>query len=262
MGNMIFTYTRGDLLNKKIERDDQGWYKVNLGAINAFNAHGAFYLQDGVNELLHNPESRLAQKLANGYLIGEMEHPKITPNMSPEEVFMLVSHINRENQSHHIKKIEIEDTGISPGKGFPGTILQLVGWVKPCGPKGQYLQECLDDPEINTAFSVRALTSIGRVGMTEVRKIESIITFDWVTEPGIPSANKFDTKRVSIESYGQLGFLESTELPYQYTTTDIAAIADKLKSNPGAHMESDTLGILGDLNLSKKSSHNKLFKQW
>lgn len=261
MGNMIFTYTRGDLLNKKIEQDEQGWYKVNLGAINAFNAHGAFYLQDGVNELLHNPESRLAQKLANGYLIGEMEHPKISHHMSNEEVFMAVSHINRENQSHHIKKIEIVDTGISPGKGFPGTILQLVGWVKPCGPKGQYLKECLDDPEMNTAFSVRALTSVGRVGMTEVRKIESIITFDWVTEPGIPSANKFDTQRVSIESYNN-SMLNSIELPYKYSIADLQSIAERNSKVSGAGMESETMGILKDLKVSNASKYSKVFKRW
>lgn len=261
MSTMVFTYTRGDLLNKRIEVDEQGWYKVNLGAINAFNAHGAFYLQDGVSELLYNPESRLAQKLENGYLIGEMEHPKLSPHMSNEEVFMTVSHINRENQSHHIKKIEIVDTGVSPGKGFPGTILQLVGWVKPCGPKGQFLKECLDDPEMNTAFSVRALTSVGRVGVTEVRKIESIITFDWVTEPGIPSANKFDTQRVSIESYNNLT-LNSIELPYKYSLNDIQNIANKNKTHGNVNMESDTMGILRDIKVSNNSKYSKVFKQW
>lgn len=261
MEKMVFTYTRGDLLNKKIEKDAQGWYKVNLGAINAFNEHGAFYLQDGVRELLYNPESRLAQKLENGYLIGEMEHPKIPPTLSKEEAFMFVSYPNRDRQSHHIKSIEIVDTGVAPGKGFSGTILQLVGWVKPSGPFGKFLQESLDDPEINTAFSIRSLTKNGRVGATEVRKIQSIITFDWVTEPGIRTANKFDTARVATEGYSQP--LSSVELPYEYTDVEIASIEQTyLKSHPGISTESDVMSIFNDIRQVNKSKFGKLFDRW
>lgn len=262
MSSYIFTYVKSDLLNKKIEKDSEGWYKVNLGAVNAFNAHGAFYSQEGVNELIFDKTSRLGQKLEYGYLFGEMEHPVIKPGVSKEEAFSRVIYLEPSRKSHHIKKLELIDTGKPTGKGFAGNIIQIVGWVLPQGPFGPYLKESLDNPEINTAFSIRCLTLDDYVGGVQVRRIKSIITFDWVTEPGITSANKFDSPRVSMESRSNL---DSVDMSYSYTGDEIMKMVDDYKkANPNVSMESDLMSCVRDLKLNSKkdSSYDKLFKQW
>lgn len=263
MSTYIFTYTRSDLLNKRIEKDGD-WYKVNLGAVNAFNAHGALYLEEGIRELLYNPESRLAQKIENGYLFGEMEHPVLPPNLTSEQAFARVSYLNPERKSHHIKSIELINTGVPVGKGFSGNVLQIVGWVMPMGPYGPLLKEQLDNPEVNTAFSIRCFSQTTRVGHTEVRKIQSIVTFDWVTEPGIPTANKFDTQRVSMESRNPV-ILNTYELPYKYTEESIQNIIKNEKDKAriqGISLESHFSDIARDLKLDKKSNFSKVFDQW
>lgn len=259
MSSYIFTYVKSNLLNTKIEQDERGWYKVNLGAVNAFNAHGAFYSEEGVRNLIYDKHSRLGAKLENGYLFGEFEHPKISPSMKPEEVFSRVIYTDPHNKSHHIKKLELIDTGKPTGNGFSGNTIQIVGWVLPDGPHGDMLKKSLDNPEINTAFSIRCFTEDTMMGRTQIRRIKTIVTFDWVSEPGIASANKFDSPRVGLES------LNTVDLPYQFSDDEILEMASSYKKNhPNVSMESDFMSLVRDLKIPehKTSKHDKLFKQW
>lgn len=249
MESLVLTYTQSDVLQKVVEKDEQGWYKVNLGAINAYNAHGHFYLSEGVRELLYDPASRFAQKIEKGYLIGEMEHPKLTSDMDEMDVFLRITNPDRDRQSHHIKKIEIIDTGKPTGGAFPGNILQLVGYVKPAGPFGHLLEQSLNDPEINTCFSIRALTENKRINGTLVKQIKTIVTFDWVTEPGIPSANKFDTERISVESF---------DLPYKFTPEKLKKFQEVF-SKKFDGMESNSLEIIDELR-AKEKKEMRIFK--
>lgn len=201
MDKIIFTYTKNYGENKKVQKDDKGWYRMNFGAINAFNAHGDLYLADGVHELIKGKSSRLAEKLAGGYLEGEKNHPSRQPGMKESDFLMRVLKIDTDRVSHHIRDLEIIDTGMPTGNGVQGNILAIVGWVKPVGPYGEELRQKIEDPDINVAFSIRSLTSDKIINGTRVKKIENIITFDYVDEPGISLANKFDTMKYGFESF-------------------------------------------------------------
>lgn len=253
---IIFTYTKSDVLNKQIPKDDQGWYQVNLGALNAFNAHGHFYVAEGVRDLIENSDSRIGKKLREGYLEGEQEHPVYMPGMSKVDFLIRVMKIDPDRKSHHIKKIEVVDSGVPVGGGFNGNVLNLVGWVKPMGNKGHLLKESLDDPEVNTAFSVRSLTDdVYDNRGTLIKKITTLITFDWVNEPGILTANKFDSKRVSVESYN---------IPLTFNSEDFDRIEKYIKDNNGiGGMESnEALSVLKEIKTTSTGKQFALFSRW
>lgn len=185
--------------NKDIKQDGNGYYYVTLGALNCYNSAGAYYVADGVKDLIENQSNLFARRLANGYLNGEMGHPNLVPGMSHNEFLIRNLKIEQSNISHHIKAVELVPTDEDSGLPGGGKIIKVMGWVKPSGEKGQYLKEALDNPDNNVAFSIRSLTNDTPVKGVLIKKIMQIITWDWVVEPGIACANKWST--VAMESF-------------------------------------------------------------
>lgn len=185
--------------NKKPVVDENGYYRVTLGAFNSFNSRGDFYLTDGVRDLIENKSSALYKRLEKGYLNGEMGHPEQTPGMSMNDYFIRNLRIEMSNISHHIKEIMLTPTNVDSGMPGKGTVLKVEGWVKPSGPHGELLKQALDNPDQNVAFSVRSFTEDTRVGNIIVKKVLNIVTWDWVLQPGISQANQWDS--VSFESH-------------------------------------------------------------
>lgn len=179
--------------NKKLEKDESGYYKVTLGAINSFNSAGNFYIADGVRDLVEGPSSLFNKRLKSGYLNGELGHPEFKPGMSQVDYINRNLKIDISNISHHIKEVIFVPTDIPSGRPGAGNIIKIMGWIKPSGPKGSVLQQSIENYDQNTAFSIRCLTKDNMVNGTVIKQILSIITWDNVVEPGIKHANSWDT---------------------------------------------------------------------
>lgn len=197
------------LKGKEIEKDADGYYKVRLGAFNIFNAQGAFYSDKGIEDILKGKDSIFYRRLSQGFLRGEMGHPPMKPGMTKAQFIYRSSIIDMDNVAFHIKKVELENTDEKvENMGMAGNVKIVVGWVKPAGPKGKYLQEALDNPECNVAFSVRSISS-DRIlpNGTIFKETKFITTWDWVVEPGIKLANTFDMLNERVlnrESYSEV----------------------------------------------------------
>jgi len=109
--------------------------------------------------------------------------------------------IDESKQSHLFTKIWIDDKPIDMhgNNAFP-----IRAKVKPCGPYGSYLEKSLQDPNINTAFSIRSLCEpmAGPDNRYEYRKVAMIITFDAVGAPGYEIATK--RYAVGTESFNEI----------------------------------------------------------
>lgn len=259
MEKILFSYAKIDAKNHVLKRDGD-WYKVNLGGVNIFNEHNEFYLATGVKDLISSNGSRLYQKLKNGYLEGECPHPVREPHMNNMDFFVRNIWINPDRVSHAIKEIELVDSGIPAGKGFSGNSLLFVGWVKPMGPYGKYLKERLDEPECNAAFSIRALTDdVVKNGIT-VKTIKSIITFDFVDEPGIALANKWNT---STESMGNRHLsLKDEKSHCSYTMKEIEKYKELMKTSGIDTQSYNSMdSIVNELNSKRKIDTLSVF-QW
>ena len=189
--NLALTGIKTYSTNTSIRKDESGYYEFILGAVNSLNSCNEFYLKDGIEKFINDENYMLARKLKNGYLNGELGHPKYLPGMTQEAYYARNLNVDIQNVSHHIKSVWTQESSIHSGIIGKGNKLLMKGMVKPSGVHGKILQEHIDNNDANTAFSIRALTvNSNRAGVT-YKSIVQIITWDWVLEPGIQQANKW-----------------------------------------------------------------------
>lgn len=201
-----FTFITGNNKEKVLDKTSDGWYICNLGAFNAFNSKGQYYMVDNVHDLFFGPDSVLARKLKKGLLAGEMGHPICTPGMSKMDFYLRTLRIVDDRISHHIRNIQFKELDYVDsynGKKGLGRMIQVVGEVFPRGPFGNDLKNLLENKGINVAFSIRSMTNDSVQNGIYVKRLTNCITYDWVNEPGIHSATKFHTTSTESLSYSE-----------------------------------------------------------
>ena len=167
---------------KALTPDSDGYYNdVPLMALNKPTLNGTLYDAPSVIKCITATDSRFNIMLRSGTLIGEWDHPEYRDK---SDLARLVDP-RQEKQSHHFRKI------YSSEPQSDGSVL-ILGSLKPCGPYGKYLEESLQDPHRNTAFSIRSLCEEKRDNRTNavIRHIKLLVTFDAVSSPGFKEASK------------------------------------------------------------------------
>lgn len=189
-----------------LKPDADGYYFVVLGGLNILNSVNEFYTAQGATELFQK-SSDLMRCVTNGNLKGENGHPKPMPGEDEEAYFRRAMTIEETNVSHHIRSVEL-DTEFgkkNPKYGNPD-IVGILGWIRPAGPHAAALKDALDNKHENVNFSIRSLTRNNYKAGRMIKTLEYIRTWDWVTEPGLPVANKYASP--SLESFVDLGLSE------------------------------------------------------
>lgn len=199
--NIRLVTTRLENAGKRgeLKADSNGYYQVVLGGLNIYNSVGEYYTAQGATELFQK-QSDLMRRLTNGNLYGECGHPKPLPGQSEDDYLRRVMYVEETNYSHHISNIELDPNFGKKNPEFKNPdIIGIIGWVKPFGAKGGQLEAALNNPKQNVNFSIRALSRNSYRGGTTIRTLEHILTWDWVTEPGLAVANKWNSP--VLESY-------------------------------------------------------------
>jgi hypothetical protein len=202
MNSIRFACTSLAGVNKvgNLKKDDQGYYEVVVGALNVFNSAGQFYVYEQAKALFES-SSQLMRRVSRGALRGEYGHPKFQPGMTNDQFANRVMSIYEENVSHHFRDITLDFDRVKEN-GKP--VIAIIAWVKPAGPNAKALQDSLDNPNENVCFSIRAFTDDYReMGITK-RVLKTIVTWDYVNEPGIAVAEKF--KAPTLESLSETMF--------------------------------------------------------
>ena len=115
--------------NKDLMCDENGYYTINLGALNVFNSSGAYYKLKGAEQLFV-ASSILMRRIKNGFLKAEVGHPKKNSGMTMSDYMNRILTINPENVCAHIKEVWLEETVIKDGNSAENLVL-IVGKVKP-----------------------------------------------------------------------------------------------------------------------------------
>lgn len=178
--------------NKKgvLKPDEDGYYHVILGALDVFNSAGQFYPFDTAKHIFENSSS-LMRRLNKGQLRGECGHPKQATGQTMRQFIQRVLEIRETNISHHIKEVTISNDTVKDNKGRP--VVAILGKVKPAGPQGEALEKALQNPDEDVAFSIRSLTNDEITRTSWTKHIKTCVTFDWVNEPGIQYATKYNS---------------------------------------------------------------------
>lgn len=178
-----------------LKPDKNGYYRVVLGALNFPNNNKIIYDYESSKHVFESSNTFM-RRMTAGNLYGEYEHPDWVDGWTLEQFMSRVRFIDGTNVSHHIRDIEIVKGPMENGR----QVYIIYGSVKPDRIHGKLLQAAFDNPDQNVCFSIRSIIT-DRIWMGQrLRTVDELITFDWVTEPGIKLACKWNAP--GLESYG------------------------------------------------------------
>lgn len=178
--------------------DSDGYYTIPVGGLNMHNASGAYYPLAPARQLFE-ASSSLQRRIKNGCLKGECGHPRKVPGMNMRDFMTRVLDIYEPNVCCHFRRLWLEADSVKDRNGR--YIVAIMAELKPSGPMGPALKEALENPSENVCFSIRSLTNDQVSGGKLVKNLKTIITFDWVTEPGIHTADRWHAP--GLESFDE-----------------------------------------------------------
>lgn len=229
-----------------------GYYTLVLGALNVYNSGGAYYPLATAKEIFKDASSFM-RRIASGALRGEYGHPRKTPEMSNRDFMCRVLDIYEPNVSHHIRKVWVDYTSVKDSSGKP--VIAIIGEIKPSGPMGPALKASLENPSENVCFSVRSITNDENVMGVIHKNFKTIVTWDYVNEPGLAVAKKWMSP--TLEAFDEMSIspnlLKGIGNRHQSNSN-----VSSMESTPSVTVES----ILEDLGWSDKQKTSPSWSKW
>lgn len=193
MGNDILAKSgkRGTL--KPI--DDVGYYRLRAGGFNIPNRGGVTYRLNNYVKECSRENSEFQRRVSNGQMYCELGHPKQyylekidgqvvrTKITDVFEWIMRLKTIEEQNQIAHIRRVDFEFTGNDNAPVYND--IEIIGH----GPWKSIFDESMENPDINTAVSIRTVTKPQAMGDV-VREVDYWSTYDVVPEQGMLIACK------------------------------------------------------------------------
>ncbi len=244
MSTIRYTATKLKAINKDgiLKPDSDGYYTLVIGGLNTLNSAGEYYTLQGAKDLF-DKSSIFQRRVSGGNLKSELGHPKMQPGMSNDAFLSRILRIEETNVCAHISEVWLDE---AYGKNNPRLnnpqLVAIMGKVKPSGPKGEVLKEALENSKENVCFSIRALTKDYYLKGINHRVLLNIVSWDYVTEPGISVANKWDSP--ALESISDMYVSERS-------------ISNIVNSKELVAMESDKAVAIETLALFKQPIANK-----
>lgn len=194
-----------------IKPDKDGCYTQVIGGLNAYNSGGSFYeLEAGLQ--FFQAQSSFQRKIGRGVLRAETGHPKKTPGMKEYEYGERILRIEETLVCGTWKKIWLSNADLRDEQGR--RIVPIMGTIYPSGPYRDMLIHAFQSPGEQVCFSIRSFTNdIPRGDGTFIKKLLQIVTFDYVNEPGIWSAEKLLSP--NLESWDEKSSLDDGTNKYQ-----------------------------------------------
>lgn len=174
------------------------YYRMGAGGFNIPNRGGVSYrFNDYLKECMH-PDSDLNRRVSEGQLQCELGHPPQyfwtreggriiqTPITDLYQWIHRLRTVLEPNVCAAIRKIHWIMTG-----GDRDPIYNEVE-IRPFGPLKEVFQDSIEDPDMNTAISIRTVTKPQQMGDRN-REVEYFTGYDVVPEQGMLNACKYRT---------------------------------------------------------------------
>ena len=184
-----------------LPRDANGYYTMPVGGLNVYNSAGQYYPYEGAKELFSS-SGPFMRRIKTGCLKGEYGHPKPLPGQSDDAFANRVLTIEEKNTCVHFAEIFLDFDKVKDEMGKP--VVAIMAKLAPAGPYGPALQKSLENAQEEVCFSIRAFTEDVFRGGVKQRNLREIVTWDFVTEPGISVARKY--KAPALESMAEREF--------------------------------------------------------
>lgn len=224
-----------------LKPDADGYYTVVLGALNTFNSAGDYYPFESAKEIFKESSS-LMRRINNGACRAEYGHPKKLPGMSDRDFLNRILSIHEDKVCAHIKEVTLDHSGIKDNQGR--AVIAIIGKVKPSGPYGQVLKEQLDNKNENVCFSIRSLTKDVWEGGVNKKNLMQVVCWDYVNEPGISIANKYQSPALesvndniitfTAKQFEDVRDIQKKCVGMESTTIDVNEVIQQLSTDVGA----------------------------
>ena len=230
LNNVTFTCTRLFGTNKvgDLKKNERGYYTMVIGALNMFNSAGMYYRADAAKQFFEESSSFM-RRVKRGALRGEYGHPRREAGMSMQAYYARLLSIHEDKVCCHFASVNLDFENYKDDQGRP--IVAIIAEVCPNGPLGHVLEKQLANPQENVCFSIRSFTDDKMERGVINRYIKTIVTFDYVNEPGMSVAEKFNSNNPSLESLEDINISRG----------QIEAATKQLTSIAGVGMESAQL---------------------
>lgn len=180
--------------------DADGYYTMAVGGLNVFNSAKEYYTLKGAEQLFTD-SSIFMRRVRSGCLKSEVGHPKKAAGMTYDGYVQRIFSIEETNVCAHFKEIWLDTSfGSNNPQLNNKDFVAIMAKIKPTGPKGASLEAAFKNPHENVCFSIRAVTKDYYERGQCFRVLDNIVTFDWVGEPGIAVANKWDSPALECVS--------------------------------------------------------------
>lgn len=197
MSNTIrFECTRLGSQLGRLKSDGQGGYVMPVGGLNVFNSAGQYYTFEAAKKLFEE-SSQFMRRVERAVVRAEVGHPVKEPGMSENDYIRRVLTIRESNVCAFHKEIWLDFNSIKDKNGKP--VIAIMSRVCPSGPHAAMLERAFENPGENVCFSIRAFTRDYMQGGVMYRDLDTIVTFDYVNEPGIDFAEKFKAPSLEAE---------------------------------------------------------------
>jgi hypothetical protein len=192
LNNVTFTLTRLNGTNKvgDLKKNERGYYTMIIGALNMFNSAGMYYRADAAQQFFEESSSFM-RRVKRGALRGEYGHPRREAGMSVQAYYARLLQIHETNVCCHFASVSLDTKNYKDDQGRP--IVAIIAEVAPNGPLGHVLEKQLQNPAENVCFSIRSFTDDQLMGGVINRFIKTIVTFDYVNEPGMAVCEKYNS---------------------------------------------------------------------
>lgn len=201
MGKLIAAFSCQALKGKnkvgQLKKDDTGYAEIVLGGFNLSNNVGEYYALNDQVLALFNKGGAVRRMVDNGQWRGECTHPSMDGHKTLQSYLQRLRRVDSRFVSHHIKDVRLEE-----GKDeFGRKCVLVIGQVKGTGPYAAAVDNSLNNPEENIAFSLRSITNTDYSSNPTVKYVKVLVTYDHVNEGGIANATKYNTP--SLESISE-----------------------------------------------------------
>lgn len=230
LNNVTFTCTRLNGTNKvgELKKNANGYYLMVVGALNMFNSAGMYYRADAAKHFFEESSSFM-RRVQRGALRAEYGHPRRDPGMSMQAYYARLLSIYEDKECAHFASVSLDFENFKDDQGRP--IVAILAEVTPSGPLGHVLEKKLQNPMENVCFSIRSFTDDKMERGIINRYIKQIVTFDYVNEPGMSVAEKFNSP--ALEG------LEDTV----FTRGQVEAASSQIIETAGVGMESAQMNV-------------------
>ena len=227
-----------------LKQDDDGYYLCVVGALNTFNSAGQYYQYEKSRDLFEG-STQLMRRVKRGALRGEYGHPKRQVGQSMDDFAHRVLSIYEEQTCCHHAELYLDFDSLKDESGR--SVIAIMSRVAPSGPYGHVLERSLKNPKENVCFSIRSFTDDFMDRGVMKRVLKTVVTFDYVNEPGIAVAEKFkspaleDSKIDMIFTKGQIRRGIQTNAKSLVAQESVSLSASELFQTMGWQADQETI---------------------